>query len=170
MMLRYLICLCVPFALFANSGEGTDYDIVERTINFLIFFSILYYLLASKIKDAYNARIGSIADKLESVQVLLKKTAQKREDAKKKVQNARDDVQALKESSKKELQILIEKLQSDVKSDLENLEKSHQERIDLEKRRMKREVIAEVLEQMFDNDTLKLKNRELVDIILKKVA
>lgn len=170
MMRRYLLCLFVPMVLFASSGEGTDYDIIERTINFLIFFGILYYLLANKIKDAYNARISGIADKLESVQTVLKKSAQKREDAKLKVQKAKDDAKVLQDTSKKELSILVAKMQDDVKSDLENLEKSHQERVSMERRRMKREIIAEVLNEMFEGNTLAIDRKEFVDIILKKVA
>ncbi len=167
---RYLLCLCVPFALYASSGGDANYDIIERTINFLIFFGILYYLLAKRAKDAYNARIGSIADKLENVQAILKKTAQKREDAKKRVQKANEDVEVLKQTSKKELQILVEKLQADVKNDIENLEKSYNERISLERRRMKREVISEIINKMFEGDTLEIDKKEFVDIILKKVA
>lgn len=168
-MWRYLFFLCLPFALFASGGDA-NYDIVERTINFLIFFGILYYLLAKRAKDAYNARIGDIADKLESVQAILKKTAQKREDAKKRVQSAKDDVEALKETSKKELQMLVAKLQDDVKNDMENLEKSYKERILLEKRRMKKEVISEVLTKVIDGDAFDIDKKKFVDIILKKVA
>lgn len=171
MVWRYLLCLFVPFMLFASSGsEGGNYDIVERTINFLIFFGILYYLLANRIKDAYNARINGIADKLESVQNILKKSAQKREEAKQRVQKAKDDAKVLHETSKKELQILITKMQDDVKDELTNLEKSHQERVLMERRRMKREIVAKVLDEMFEGNTLALDRKEFVDIILKKVA
>lgn len=171
MVWRYLLCLFVPFVLFASSGaEGTNYDIIERTINFLIFFGILYYLLANRIKDAYNARINGIADKLENVQNVLKKSAQKREDAKKRVQKAKDDAKTLQETSKKELQILVTKMQDELNNELANLEKSHQDRVLMERRRMKREIVSEVLSEMFEGDTLALDRKEFVNIILKKVA
>ena len=39
----------VPVALFANEG-AKETDIVQRTVNFIIFAGILWYLLADKIK------------------------------------------------------------------------------------------------------------------------
>jgi len=38
-----------PVALFANS-DGAETDIIQRTVNFVIFAGILWYLLADKIK------------------------------------------------------------------------------------------------------------------------
>lgn len=37
-----------PLALFAS--EGAETDIIQRTVNFVIFAGILWYLLAEKIK------------------------------------------------------------------------------------------------------------------------
>ena len=52
-----------PVSLFAVSG-GTDYDIVPRTVNFLIFFAILLYFVAKPAKEFYKNRISKIASRL----------------------------------------------------------------------------------------------------------
>lgn len=165
--MKYLL-LFMPLALFASDGGETD--IIERTINFFIFSGILYYLIADKVKEAYKARISGIADKLEAIQATLKASKDKREAAKAKVEKAKEDSKALIVTSKKEAQILVKKLEDDLENDIAILEKSHAERIIIEKRHMKREVISDVLEQMFDGNDLAIDRQQVIDIILKKVA
>ena len=45
-----------PLALFAAEGAETNYDIVQRTVNFIIFAGILWYLLADKVKAFFANR------------------------------------------------------------------------------------------------------------------
>ncbi|PID48265.1 MAG: F0F1 ATP synthase subunit B [Proteobacteria bacterium] len=170
MIWRYMFCLFVPLALFASSGGGTDYDIVERTINFLIFFGILFYLISNQVKTAYKERIASIANRLESVQVALKNSEQKKETAKKKLEKAKKDAKDLLITSQKEVEILVDKLNENVQSDVANLEKSYKDRMSIEERHMKRKVISEILDEMFDGKSLAVDRKEFVNIILKKVA
>lgn len=168
MVWRYLFILFMPLVLSAS--EGTDYDILERTINFLLFFGILYYLIEGKVKDAYNSRITSIADKLEAIQATKKQSEQKRDLAKQKVAKAKEDVKSLHVTSKKETELLVKKMNDDMLNDISNLEKSHKEKVLIEKRKMKRDVISEILNEMFDGSALQIDRKEFVDIILKKVA
>lgn len=165
-----LLFLFLPLGLFAAGSGSGDYDIVERTINFLIFAGILYYLLADKIKDAYKGRIKSIADKLEDIQTTLKSSSQKKDNAVAKVQKARESAKSLLVTSKKETENLVKKITDDMKNDIEILEKANKERMDIEQRHMKRAVVGEVLDDLFDGKTLELDRKEFVNIILKKVA
>lgn len=169
--MRYILFLIAPLALFANSGSSdVGYDIIERTVNFLIFFGILYYLIGEKAKEFYNARINSIADELDVVQSDLKSSEQKKEAAKQKIQQAKDDAKSFLTTSKKEAQILVSKMNEHLQSDMDVLEKTHKEQMLIESRKIKREVISEVLDEMFDGTTLTFDKNEFVDIILKKVA
>ena len=54
----YFASLLIPTVLLA-AGEG-ETDIVERTINFVIYIAILYYLAADKIKAIFVARQESL--------------------------------------------------------------------------------------------------------------
>lgn len=171
MKIKLILLLLFPLGLFASSEGGSgDYDILERAINFLIFAGILYYLIAGKAKEAYKGRIKFIADKLESIQTALKTSNQKKENALTKVHKAKEDAKSLLVTSKKEAQILVKKLQEDMKNELEVLEKSHKEQMKIEQRHMKRNVVSEVLNELFDGSTLTIDKKEFVDIILKKVA
>ena len=73
-----------PVALFANS-QGAETDIVQRTVNFLIFAGILWYLLADKIKAFFAERSLSIQAELDKVQDTLKASQDKVTDAQKKI-------------------------------------------------------------------------------------
>lgn len=167
---KYLLILLLPLALFADEGTKHNYDIVERTINFLIFFGIVYYFIASKIKVAYSQRISSIADKLDSIQIALKNSNKKRELAKEKVQKAQEDAKNLLITSKKETEILIAKMQNDLKVEMQNLEKSYLDKMQIEKRRIKREIVLEIIDELFEKSALQIDRKDFVDIILKKVA
>jgi len=78
-----------PVALFANS-HGAETDIVQRTVNFIIFAGILWYLLADKIKAFFAERSLSIQSELDKVQDTLKASQDKVLDAQKKLADARN--------------------------------------------------------------------------------
>jgi F-type H+-transporting ATPase subunit b len=59
--------LFLPVYLFSNEILNTD--IIPRTINFLIFFGFLYYLLQPKISTFLNGRISQIVKSLEDAQI-----------------------------------------------------------------------------------------------------
>ena len=169
MKLRYILLL-LSSALLLASGGGGETDIVPRAINFAIFASIMYYLLADLVKDAYKGRIAGIADRLNSIQVKVKESVTAKEAAQAKVEEAKANALALVETSKKEAQLLSEKVANDTDVELQNLEKGFKEKIDIEKRRMARDVVTSVLDEMFDKDSISIDKEELVKIVMKKVA
>ena len=77
-----------PVALFANT-EGAETDIVQRTVNFIIFAGILWYLLADKIKAYFAGRTASIQAELDKVQDSLKASKDRIEEANKKLEEAK---------------------------------------------------------------------------------
>lgn len=79
-----------PVALFASEGAETNYDIVQRTVNFIIFAAILWYLLADKIKAFLANRTLSIQSELDKVQETLKASQDKVADAQKKLEEAKN--------------------------------------------------------------------------------
>lgn len=169
MKLRYMLLLLSP-ALLLASGGGGETDIIERSINFAIFASIMYYLLADHVKNAYKGRIAGIADRLDSIQVKVKESITAKEAAQAKVEEAKANALSLVETSKKEAQLLSEKVTNDTDVELQNLEKSFKERTEIEKRRMARDVVTSVLDDMFDKDSISIDKEELVKIVMKKVA
>ncbi|RXK08774.1 F0F1 ATP synthase subunit B, partial [Halarcobacter bivalviorum] len=79
----------VPVALFASEGAETNYDIVQRTVNFVIFAAILWYLLAHRIKAFFSNRTLSIQAELDKVQDTKRASEEKKQEAIKKSEDAK---------------------------------------------------------------------------------
>lgn len=169
MRVRFLLLLLMPVFVLASGGSG-ETDILPRAVNFIIFASILYYLLADHAKNFYKGRIAGIADRLDSIQRKVKDSLEAKQNALLKVEEAKSNAKSLIETSKKEAELLVKKVQSDTDLELQNLEKAYLEKIEIERRKMARSVVNSVLDEMFDKDAISLDKEELVKIVMKKVA
>lgn len=171
MKMNYFLLLLTPLALFASGGEsGGTTDIIPRTINFLIFAAIMYYYVADSAKQWYIGRKSEIATKLDSIQVKLKESNAKKELAIAKVEEAKANVRVLIETAKKEAVLLSEKVAQEADAETESLEKAFEDRVSIERRRMQRTIVCEILDEMFKEDSISLDNDEIVKIVNKKVA
>jgi F-type H+-transporting ATPase subunit b len=158
-----------PVALLANEG-AVETDIVERTVNFIIFAGILWYLLADKIKAFFADRTLSIQGELDKVQDTLKASQDKVSDAQRKVEEAKKLAADIIEGAKADVDSVKQKVAIAVDSDITNLNKNLDEMIKVETSKAKKEVVAEVLEELLKSENIKLTQNELVNIVLKKVA
>jgi len=166
----FVLVLLAPAVMFASGdGEGKT-DFVPRVINFAIFAGILYYLLAKPIKEFFVGRTNDIADKLTEIQDKLKKTKEDKEKALQKVKDADNIAEDIIETAKTEAKMLEEKIEQNLKTDLENLQKSYKDRIEVEEKKMTRNVVGEVVEDMFKGKKTELKDKDFLNIIKKKVA
>jgi len=172
-MKRILFALAViaPIVLFGSDTHASgETDILERTVNFLIFIAILYYLLADKLKTFFRSRTQSIQSELDKVQAMLKASEQKVEDAKQEVENAKKVASELVTSANNDIEVIKKKIEDAVEQEIAYLDKSFNEKIDLETRKVKKEVVESILNQLLSNDNISISENELVNIILKKVA
>lgn len=166
-MNKLILIFLAPLSLFAATG-GTDYDIVPRTINFLIFFAILLYFVAKPAKEFYQNRITKIASRLDDIQKRVLESKNRKLELIKKVEEAKKEAQIAKENAKKEAELLVAKIQADTKNELALLDKQFEDSKAYKERKMQKEVVAEVLNEAFDE--LKISQDELFKIMLKKVS
>jgi len=159
----------VPVALFANEG-AVETDIVQRTVNFIIFAGILWYILADKIKAFFAERSLSIQAELDKVQDTLKASQEKIKDAQKKLEEAKKIATEIVEGAKADIDSVKQKVATAVDSDITNLNKNLDEMMKVETSKAKKEVVNEVLEELLSSENIKLTQNELVNIVLKKVA
>ena len=159
----------VPVALFANEG-AVETDIVQRTVNFIIFAGILWYLLADKIKAFFAERSLSIQAELDKVQDTLKASQEKVKDAQKKLEEAKKLATEIVEGAKADIDSVKQKVATAVDSDIANLNKNLDEMMKVETSKAKKEVVTQVLEELLSSENINLTQNELVNIVLKKVA
>lgn len=157
-----------PIALMAS--EGGETDIVQRTVNFIIFAAILYYLLADKIKAFFAGRTAEIQAQLDKVQDTLKASEQKVEDAKAKLEEAKTIAANIVEEANKSIESIKQQVASNVESEISHLERSISDKMEIQTRKAKSQIVEEVLNELLSSDNLDLSQEELANIVLKKVA
>ncbi len=149
--------------------EGST-DIVQRTVNFLVFVGILYYLLAEPIKNYFGGRSAGIASELEKVQERLRESKRLKEAAELKIDEATRFVNELGEMTKKECKILSDKIMSQSDQDTDIMQKQSNALMDLEKRQMVRSVVNEVMGEVMSASDASMGSEAMTDILKKKVA
>ena len=159
----------VPVALLANEG-AVETDLVQRTVNFIIFAGILWYILADKIKAFFAERSLSIQGELDKVQDTLKASQDKVKDAQKKLEEAKKIATEIIDGAKADIDSVKQKVATAVDSDIVNLNKNLEEMMKVETSKAKKEVVTEVLKELLSSENIKLTQQELANIVLKKVA
>ena len=158
-----------PVVMFASEG-AVETDIVQRTVNFIIFAAILWYLLADKIKAFFANRTLSIQAELDKVQETLKASQDKVSDAQKKLEEAKKLATEIIEGAKADIDSVKQKVATAVDADIANLNKNLDEMMKVETSKAKRKVVTEVLEELLSSENIQLTQSELANIVLKKVA
>ena len=169
--LFWIAALLLPGVLMASGAEhagGTDF--FPRTVNFLIFAAIMWYLIADPIKNYFKGRTEEIATRLEEVQKRAKEAKKAKEEAQAAYEAAQKTAEEIIEAAKKESILLAKKLDEQLTAELANLEKLEAEKEEVEKRQMIRRTVSEVLKELFAADAIAMDEKKFVNLIMKKVA
>lgn len=164
------VLLLSAYLFGSDAGAEASTDIVQRTVNFLIFAGILFYILAEPVKNYFSGRSSGIAGELEKVQERLQESKRLKEAAEHKIEEAERFANELAEASKKENKILNDKILAQCEQELEIIEKQNATLMELEKRKMVREVVSDVMNGVMNSSNEALGNEALTEILKKKVA
>lgn len=168
--MRLGIVLVAPVALFASGSGSGETDIIERVINFGIFAAILYYLVADKAVKFFKDRSLGISADLEKAQNRLKESKKLKDEALAKLAMAKREAEEIVKDAKREAEIISAKIKESVKADLEMMEKHASDSMSLERRKVQKSVVKEVLEELFSDSSASINDKNLSQIVLKKVA
>ena len=178
--LLYIVLLMLPAVLMASGGEhetsryfaqtGRHSDFIPRIFNFLVFAGLIYYLVASPIKDFFRGRREGIAGQLNEIESKLQEAKDAQKNAEQTLVESEIKAKEIIADSKKEAALLAERLAESRAKDLELLEKLYEERIEHDERRMVKETINAVLNENITSDDIPLSEKQVVEIIAKKVA
>lgn len=169
---KIIVTVLLLSAYLFGSEAGTEgsTDIVARTVNFLIFAGILYYVLAEPLKNYFSGRSAGIADELNKVQERLRESKRLKEAAEQKVEEAERFASELSETAKKENKILTDKIMAQCEQELETIQKQNNGLMELEKRKMVRETVSEVMNGVMNGSGESLTKEAMTEILKKKVA
>ena len=176
----YIALLILPAVLMASGAEhetgryfaqtGRHTDFIPRIFNFLVFAGLIYYLVASPIKDFFRGRKEGIAAQLNEIESRLQEAKDLQKAAEQAVVESELKAKEIIDDSKKEAALLTQRMEESREKDLALLEKLHEEKMEHEERRMLKATIASVLDENITGDDIPLSEKQVVKIIAKKVA
>ena len=174
--MKKLVSITVLFAasLFANEAAAVHHvtmgetDFIPRTINFVIFVGILWYLLADKIKTFYANRSDSIAKSFEEVEAKLRESQAQKEALKKEVEEANKRAEDIIKTAKKEVELIKSKVLDNAKMEIAALNKQFTEEKEYAESKMKQEVVESYLKTLVKD--IHLSSEEVASIVTKKVG
>lgn len=172
-MSKLLLSLIMVSTYALASSTGADAggtDIVQRTVNFLIFAGIMYYLLAEPLKNYFTGRSAGIEDELVKVQKKMLDVKEAKKAAEQKIVEAEKFAAHLVETSKKENKLISEKIASQSEIELENVSKQHAALMELEQRNMVRSTVEKIMYDVLTGESSGLDKDSMSNIVMKKVA
>ena len=164
-----LLLLTVSTYALASGHEGGT-DIVQRTVNFLLFAGLIWYLVAEPAKSYFSGRSQAISDELQKVQDKLKETANLKKDAEVEVSKAVKYADELSIIAKKENKILNDNIMTQCENDLEIITKQLEVQMEFEQRKMVRQVVETTVSDILVDNSDSLDKKAMAQVILKKVA
>lgn len=153
---------------FAQTGRETDF--LPRIFNFIVFASLLYYLLANPIKTFFKERKEGIASQLREIEEKLQAAKNEKKEAQTRVVESEKKAVHILDDAKKEAVHLSEKIVQSNQNDLKNMDKQAEEKMNFEEKKSARAVIEEILSENITNDDIMIDAKKVVDIVSKKVA
>lgn len=155
----------------ASSGSGEhSTDIVQRTVNFLLFAGVIWYLVAEPVKGYFASRSKAIADEMKKVQDRLRDSADLKKEALSKVVAAEKFAEELLINSKKENKILSDNIAAQCENDIEVMSKQQLSLMEFEQRKMVRSIVDSTLQEALIQTNSNFNKEAMANIILKKVA
>jgi F-type H+-transporting ATPase subunit b len=163
------IIFLLNISLFANNAD-VQTDIMARTINFVIFVMIMYYLLANPAREFFSNRSQEIKDRLEEVQNRLKQSKKAKEEAQEELANAQKLAKQIVEDAKADSVVISQSYDKSTNEHLRSLEEHFQQAKTVELRQAKKDVVSEVLDEIFTDEAISITQEEIAQKLLKKVA
>jgi len=151
--------------VFANEGGMINTDFIPRSINFIIFVAILWYLAGNKIVNFFEERKNKIAKQYQEIQNKLNESKAKKEALKAELENAKAKAKEIVETAKKEALLIEEKIKTATEEEIKIIERHFEEFKESEKNKLKRDVAKAFLEETLKD--VHITSEDAAKIILK---
>ncbi len=155
--------LSVVFVFASEAANHTD--IIPRTINFIIFVAILYYLLADKVKRFFKERKENIAKRFQEIEEKLNEVKTKKESLKAELEQTKILAEEIRENAKKEAELIEKQILSKVEEEIKALQRYFEEFKENEIKKNKQEAIKEYLEEILKD--VHISSEDAAKLILK---
>jgi len=166
--MKKLVLLIGILSTFLFANEVSHTDIVPRTINFLIYVAILWYLAGNKVINFFKERRERIAKQFQEIEEKLKESKAKKEALKAELENSKAKAKEIVENAKKEAELIENKIKEQLEEEIKILQKQFEEFKKYETQKTKKEVVEEFLKEILKD--IHISSEDAAKLILKKVA
>ncbi len=149
---------------------GRHNDFVPRLFNFALLVGLLYYLLANPIKEFLEKRTKSIADELQEIEHKKEAAKKAKEEAEAKLASAQEKAKEIVKDAKKEAILLKEKIEKMTEDELVAMQKTFEQKCEIEERKTIREVTLKTLNENIALEDIPLDAQKILNIVTKEVA
>ena len=165
-----VIMLMISTYALASSAENAGTDIVQRTVNFILFAGLVWYLVAEPVKNYFASRSQAIADELQKVQDKMNESISLKKEALARISDAEKQAGEIANSLKKENKVLNDNIMKQCDVELETISKQHVSLMEFEQRKMVRNVVEDVVTDVLSQSSDNFDKEAMANVILKKVA
>ncbi|WQW60557.1 F0F1 ATP synthase subunit B [Helicobacter pylori] len=166
MVLGFLILLS---PLCATGLDISQTDIIERSLNFLLFAGILWYFLAKKLRAFLHSKSLEISKRLEEIQAQLKVSKENKKKLLKELEQAKEKAELIISDANKEAYTITQKYELQTKMDVENLIKNSKALMDLEVKKIKRELVESVFKDLRESKKVSFNAQVCVNILKQRL-
>ncbi|GAA7472230.1 F0F1 ATP synthase subunit B [Helicobacter pylori] len=166
MVLGFLILLS---PLCATGLDISQTDIIERSLNFLLFAGILWYFLAKKLRAFLHSKSLEISKRLEEIQAQLKVSKENKKKLLKELEQAKEKAELIISDANKEAYTITQKYELQTKMDVENLIKNSKALMDLEVKKIKRELVESVFKDLRESKKVSFNTQDCVNILKQRL-
>ncbi|WRF11097.1 F0F1 ATP synthase subunit B [Helicobacter pylori] len=165
-VLGFLILLS---PLCATGLDISQTDIIERSLNFLLFVGILWYFLAKKLRSFLHSKSLEISKRLEEIQAQLKVSKENKKKLLKELEQAKEKAELIISDANKEAYTITQKYELQTKMDVENLIKNSKALMDLEVKKIKRELVESVFKDLRESKKVPFNAQDCVNILKQRL-
>jgi F-type H+-transporting ATPase subunit b len=163
--------LLASFAVTAfAAGEESELDILWRTINFVIFAGLVYWLFAGFIKKFFGDRTRSIVTAFEKAQDKTKEARSNRENAAALLEEAKANADSIVKFAKDEAFAIADRSAAKTEDEIKILHKLKDENKIVAENKMIRAVVAATMGEILSADDILSDQDAIVENLRKRVA
>jgi F-type H+-transporting ATPase subunit b len=169
------IAFVLPVLAVASGTEHHEVsiensDFLYRVLNFSIFAMLVYYLVSNPIRSFFKGRREDIANQLKEIEAKLEESKNEEKLAKDNLEKAKKRAKEIVADSHDESKILADNIAKKSSELLISLEKHLDDKMEIEKKKVVKATIKELLERGIENGDIPVDSSKVVSLISKKVA
>lgn len=166
--MRFLVYLCLLFGVLPASDVSiSQSDFVERFVNFVIFFSILWYLGAERVKNIFLQRTQGISKRFEKIQEEEKSLRKQLQEAEVILADAKVKSAEMIANAKKEAFLIAQQFDVRLEQDIKMVNHSFEEILKQEKAEVLKSEVSDALN--YASQSLHISNDSYMKILTRGI-